>query len=162
MSWSGKEYPSIYVPTTGRSSSPKICASGWPMQEPGHCTSNLDHPGRTATANRSTRNSEMSSSMGDLLLHQGAARAGRALAHPLQHRQTTLFAGLSTTGAGSMADLKQQWAWRSGNRSALPTSPHPRRRLSINTDNCVTLTPHWYKTSGKPQLRGIMAHIGEG
>src|ERR1700750_2711152 len=52
-----------------------------------------------------------------------------------------------------MAD-RQQGAWRSGNRYALPTSPHPRRRLSEPRDKRVTLTPHWYKTSGMP--RGIL------
>ena len=35
-------------------------------------------------------------------------------------------------------------------RFALPTSPHPRRRLSERRDKRATLTPHWYKTSGKP------------
>jgi hypothetical protein len=30
----------------------------------------------------------------------------------------------------SEADLNRQRAWRSGNRYALPTSPHPRRGLS--------------------------------
>ncbi len=30
------------------SSLPKICANGWRRQEPGHCTSNQDHLGRTA------------------------------------------------------------------------------------------------------------------
>src|ERR1700750_2840056 len=49
-----------------------------------------------------------------------------------------------------MAD-RQQGAWRSGNRYALPTSPHPRRRLSEPRDKRVTLTPHWYKTSGMPK-----------
>ena len=49
--------------------------------------------------------------------------------------------GYRTTGPGSMADFNQQRAWRSGNRSVLPTSPHPRRRLSVNSDNCATLTP---------------------
>ena len=64
----------------------------------------------------------------DLLLDQGTARAGRALARPLQHRQTTLLAGLQTTRSGSLADL-HHGAWISGNRYALPTYPHPRRRL---------------------------------
>ena len=47
---------------------------------------------------------EKSSSMGDLLFDPRAARAGRAPAHPLQRRQTTLFAGLSITCPGSIAD----------------------------------------------------------
>ena len=38
-----------------------------------------------------------------------------------------------------------------GNRSALPTSPHPRLRLSSNSGNHATLTIHWYKSSGRSQ-----------
>src|SRR5271168_5140145 len=38
-----------------------------------------------------------------------------------------------------MAD-KQHGAWRSGNRFALPTSPHPRRRLLEIRNSCATLT----------------------
>src|SRR5277367_746737 len=38
-----------------------------------------------------------------------------------------------------MAD-KQHRAWRSGNCYALPTSPHPRRRLLEIRNSCVTLT----------------------
>jgi len=76
---------------------------------------------------------------GDLLLDERTARAGRTLARPLQHDQASLLAGLQTTGTGGMADL-QHGAWRSGNRYALPTSPHPRRRLSEPRNSCVTLT----------------------
>jgi HTH-like domain len=60
----------------------------------------------------------------NLLLDEGDQGADRALARPLQHRQTTILAGIQTTGAGSVADLNRG-AWRSGNRYALPTSPHP-------------------------------------
>ena len=52
-----------------------------------------------------------------------------------------------------MDDLNRQGAWRSGNRYALPTSPHPRRRISGLRDKRATLTPHWYKTSGNPSRR---------
>jgi len=38
-----------------------------------------------------------------------------------------------------MAD-KRHGVWRSGNRYALPTSPHPRRRLLELRNSCVTLT----------------------
>ena len=55
------------------------------------------------------------------------------------HRQTALLAGLQTTSTGGRAD-KRQGVWRSGNRYALPTSPHPRRRLLELRNSCVTLT----------------------
>jgi hypothetical protein len=76
---------------------------------------------------------------GDLLLDQRTARAGRTLARPLQHYPATLVAGLQITGTRGMAD-KQHGVWRSGNRYALPTSPHPRRRLLELRNSCVTLT----------------------
>ncbi|HTF61323.1 MAG TPA: hypothetical protein VK638_01285, partial [Edaphobacter sp.] len=50
----------------------------------------------------------------------------------------------------------EQGAWRSGNRFALPTSPHPRRRISELRDKRATLTPHWYKRSGKPYALASM------
>ena len=53
--------------------------------------------------------------------------------------QATLLAGLQITGTRGMAD-KQHGAWRSGNRYALPTSPHPRRRLLELRNSCATLT----------------------
>ena len=40
----------------------------------------------------------------DLLLDERAARAGRALACPLQHHKATFFAGLSIAGTRGMAD----------------------------------------------------------
>ena len=73
---------------------------------------------------------------------QGTARAGRTLARPLQHRQAPLLARLSIAGTRGVAD-KQHGPWRSGNRYALPTSPHPRRRrLSELRNSCATLTLH--------------------
>src|ERR1700676_1078536 len=65
---------------------------------------------------------------GDLLLVEGGSGSGGTLACPLQHRQTTLLAGLSTTSPGSVAPRNQKGVWRSGKQRALPTSPHPRRR----------------------------------
>jgi transposase InsO family protein len=56
---------------------------------------------------------------GDLLLVEGGTGFGRALACPLQHRQTTLLAGLSTTSPGSVAPRNQNGVWRSGKQSAL-------------------------------------------
>ena len=40
-----------------------------------------------------------------------------------------------------------EWPWRTERlqQTTLPTSPHPRRRLSSNIDNCATLTIHWHK-----------------
>jgi transcriptional regulator len=58
-----------------------------------------------------------------------------------------------------LADLNRQGAWRSGNRYALPTSPHPPRRLSELKDKRATLTPHWYKRSGNPHGYGILLRI---
>jgi len=47
----------------------------------------------------------------------------RTLARPLQHRQTTLLAGISIAGTRGVAD-KQRGAWRSGNRyRATPHTP---------------------------------------
>src|SRR5258708_13038171 len=62
---------------------------------------------------------------GDLLLAKGSAGAGGTLAHPLQHRPSTLFVRLSTTPTGSVADRNQNGVWRSGKQRTLPTSPHP-------------------------------------
>ncbi len=75
----------------------------------------------------------------DLLLDERAAGAGRTLARALQHHQDALLAGLSVAGTRGVAD-KHHGAWRSGNRYALPTSPHPRRRLLELRRSCATLT----------------------
>ena len=40
-------------------------------------------------------------------------------------------------------------AWRSGNRYALPTSPHPRLRRSINQNSRATLTMKLVQKSGQ-------------
>ena len=80
------------------------------------------------------------------LLAQGGAGAGGTLAHPLQHRSTTLIAGLSATRSrGLAANQQSSGERRVGNRYALPSSPLPNRRLSRLTDSCATLTIHWYK-----------------
>src|SRR5580658_2683070 len=50
---------------SGRRTGPARCQPC--VVEPGHCTSTPGHLERTAAANRSTRNLEVSSSMGDLL-----------------------------------------------------------------------------------------------
>src|SRR5271154_456890 len=51
-----------------------------------------------------------------------------------------------------MAD-KQHGAWRSGNRFALPTSPHPRRRLLEIRNSCATLTHPTAQKIGHSSLR---------
>ena len=51
-----KGVPSIFAPTTVRSSSPGICASGSPAPEPKRLISNQEARGKTATAKASTRN----------------------------------------------------------------------------------------------------------
>lgn len=88
---------------------------------------------------------------GDLSLDERIARAGRTLAHPLQHDQATLLAGLQITGAGGLAD-KQHRAWRSGNRYARPTSPHPRRRLFELRNSCAKLTHPVVQKIGHPTI----------
>src|SRR5271170_7120145 len=76
----------------------------------------------------------------DLLLHERDQSPGRTLASALQHHQAALLARLQSSGASSLAPINQHWACKSGKPTALPTFPHPRLRLSIFTDNCVTLT----------------------
>ncbi len=76
---------------------------------------------------------------GNHLLDERTARAGRTLARPLQHHQTALLAWLQITGTGGVTD-KQHGAWRSGNRYALPTSPHARRRPLELRNSCAKLT----------------------
>src|SRR5260370_16780185 len=51
----------------------------------------------------------------------------------------TLLTELQTTGARGLGG-KELGVWRSGNRYALPTSPHPRLRLSIDKNSRATLT----------------------
>ncbi len=61
---------------------------------------------------------------GEIFYSMKELRAGRTLARPLQHRQISLFAGLSTSGAAGLADF-QHGVWRSANRYALPTRTPP-------------------------------------
>lgn len=61
----------------------------------------------------------------NLLLDQRATRAGRTLAHPLQHRQTALLAELSASGTGNIPRAR-----KSGKHTTLLTFPRPRRRPS--------------------------------
>ena len=70
---------------------------------------------------------------------------GRTLEGSLQHRLATLLAGLQTTSTGVVADRNQNRVWRSGKQNALPTSPHPRRRLLDHKRSCATLTLHGTK-----------------
>src|ERR1035441_9873561 len=75
----------------------------------------------------------------DLLLDEGDQGAGGAVASSLQHHPATLLAGLPTTRTGGLGG-KELGGWRSGNRYALPTSSHPRLRLSIDKHSRATLT----------------------
>jgi hypothetical protein len=75
----------------------------------------------------------------NLLLAEGDQGAGGAVASSLQHRATHTLTGLQTTGARGLGG-QEHGVWRSGNRYALPTSPHPRLRLSINKNSRATLT----------------------
>jgi hypothetical protein len=65
----------------------------------------------------------------------------------MSHREAWLT-GLQTTGAGGLGG-KELGVWRSGNRYALPTSPHPRLRLSIDKDSCATLTTELVQKIGQ-------------
>jgi putative transposase len=62
--------------------------------------------------------------------------------------RATLLTWLQTTGAGGLGG-KELGVWRSGNRYALPTSPHPRLRLSIDKDSCATLTTELVQKIGQ-------------
>lgn len=66
----------------------------------------------------------------NLLLDEGNQGAGGTLASA-QHCPAALLAGLPTTGTSGLG-CKELGVWRSGNRYALPTSPHPRLRRDIN------------------------------
>src|ERR1035441_10540096 len=90
----------------------------------------------------------------DLLLDERNQGTGRAVARPLQHRPAALFAGLPATGARGMGG-KELGVWRSGNRYALPISPHPRLRLSINKDSCATLTISLVQNIGQTSISEV-------
>ena len=76
-------------------------------------------------------------------------RPGRALARPLQYRQITLLPGIQTSSTKGLANF-DLLAARGASRFA-PGSPccHTLHRSDLR-DQCATLTPHWYKTSGNP------------
>jgi len=76
----------------------------------------------------------------NLLLAQGGTSAGRTMAHPLQHHPSTLFARLPIARSRDVASRDQNRVWRSGKQTALPTSPHPRRRLLELKRSCAKLT----------------------
>ena len=78
----------------------------------------------------------------NFLFTEGSAGAGRTLACLLQHRAATLFAGLQTASAISMAGRSFPAAWKSGKQKTLPTFPHRLilRRADIYLSRCATLT----------------------
>src|ERR1017187_4576538 len=90
----------------------------------------------------------------DLLLDERDQGAGGAVASPLQHRPAALFAGLPATGPRGMGG-KELGVWRSGNRYALPTSPHPRLRLSTYKVSRATLTMNLVQKIGQTTQRDV-------
>ncbi len=92
-----------------------------------------------------------------LLLDERTTCAGRTLAQALQHRQTTLLAGIQTSSTRGMDDFNHSAAW--GASRFAPGSPcsHTLHRSELR-GQCATLTPHWYKSSGNP-LDGASASI---
>ena len=123
-----RECRSIFVPTTARSSWPGICASGSPGQErrrlyiePGTPWEN----GYCESFNSKLRdeflNGEIFYSMKEIRMLAERWRVHYNTVRP----HSSL--GYQTTGAGGL-DGKELGVWRSGNRYALPTSPHPRLR----------------------------------
>ena len=87
----------------------------------------------------------------NLLLDERNPRAGRALARPLQHGQAALVAGLPPASAAGLAD-NEPGAWRSGNRYALPTSPHPRLTAIELRNSRATLTMKLVQKIGQATL----------
>jgi len=93
----------------------------------------------------------------NLLLDERNQGASRAVESSPQHHTAAFFAGLQAAGTGGL-DAQKLGVWRSGNRYALLTSPHARRRLSIYKDNCATLINlAGTKKSGRPLLNVISA-----
>src|ERR1017187_4180526 len=93
-----------------------------------------------------------------LLLDEGDQGAGGAVASSLQHHPATLLAGLPTTRTGGLGG-KELGVWRSGNRYALPTSPPPRLRLSIDKDSCATLTISLVQNIGQTSGRAVASSL---
>ena len=73
----------------------KIVRSGWPASAPRRSTSNPAAPGRTATAKASTASCATSCSTAKSSTASRKPSPHRAMAPPLQHRQTALIAGIS-------------------------------------------------------------------
>ena len=133
-----RECRSIFARTTAPSSSPAICANGLrngdenAYIEPGSPWEN----GYCESFNSKLRdeflNGEIFYSMKEV----------RVLAERWQF--ITTLSGLTRRWdidhQRHSLGGEQLGVWRSGNRYALPTSPHPRLRLSINNDSRATLT----------------------
>src|ERR1017187_4009409 len=92
---------------------------------------------------------------GDLLLAEGGAGGDRAMESAIQSCPAALGAGLQAAGAASNL-AEATGAWRYGQRSAFPTSPHPRRRLRTNVKRGVTLTIHLVQKIGQVTRGDLM------
>ena len=110
-------------------------------------------PGRISFVEEKISRFRNSSHSFELKLSQSRSPMGRVLAErwpsSLQHHPATLLTGLQTTGLGG----KELGVWRSGNRYALPTSPHPRLRLSIDKNSRATLTKKLVQKIGQTRLQ---------
>ena len=94
----------------------------------------------------------------DILLNERDPRAGGAVASPLQHSPTTLITGLPATSARGLGG-KELGIWRSGNRYALPTSPHLRLRLSIDKNSRAILTMKLVQKIGQTTTKWLINEI---
>ena len=87
----------------------------------------------------------------NLLFNEKGAGADGTLARLLQHRETTLFAGLQTPSASSVADRSFPVEWDIGNQRTLPTFPLRLllRRADIYLSRCATLTISLVQITGQ-------------
>jgi hypothetical protein len=88
----------------------------------------------------------------DLLLDEGVARAGRALARPLQHRASALFAGISTAGATGCRPqpTRGMEKWKAKTASHFSTPPTATATELQSKPLRYTNNLNWCKRSGRP------------
>ncbi len=89
----------------------------------------------------------------NLLFVAGSTRADRALACLFHHGTPTLIVGLQNSSTRG-TPYKKQEVWRNGNRYAIPTSPHPRRRRNRCTNRCATRAILLVQITGQPTPAG--------